>query len=71
MRGPQPLRSRVFGGLSKVTPEFKLRPALPKIGTWTIAIIKRSVRAKGFEVLPRCWVAERTFAWLGRDRRLA
>ena len=27
--------------------------------------------AKGFEVLPRCWVVERTFAWLGRCRRLA
>ncbi len=25
----------------------------------------------GFEVLPRCWVVERTFAWLGRNRRLA
>ena len=28
-------------------------------------------RAKGFEVLPRRWVVERTFAWLGRCRRLA
>ncbi|MER8608944.1 transposase [Mesorhizobium sp. M1233] len=27
--------------------------------------------AKGFEVLPRRWVVERTFAWLGRCRRLA
>ena len=27
--------------------------------------------AKGFEVLPRCWVVERTFAWLERCRRLA
>ncbi|WP_284283680.1 transposase, partial [Mesorhizobium amorphae] len=26
---------------------------------------------KGFEVLPRRWVVERTFAWLGRCRRLA
>ncbi|WP_156491254.1 transposase, partial [Erythrobacter sp. HI0074] len=28
-------------------------------------------KAKGFEVLPRRWVVERTFAWLGRNRRLA
>ncbi|MDQ1199025.1 transposase [Rhizobium sp. SORGH_AS 787] len=28
-------------------------------------------KAKGFEVLPRRWVVERTFAWLGRCRRLA
>ena len=27
-------------------------------------------RHKGFEVLPRRWVVERTFAWLGRCRRL-
>ena len=27
--------------------------------------------AKGFEVMPRRWVVERTFAWLGRCRRLA
>ncbi len=25
----------------------------------------------GFEVLPRRWVVERTFAWLNRNRRLA
>ena len=27
--------------------------------------------AKGFVLLPRRWVVERTFAWLGRCRRLA
>jgi putative transposase len=25
----------------------------------------------GFQVLPRRWVVERTFAWLGRNRRLS
>jgi transposase len=49
----------------------KLRDALTKVGQWTIAIIKRSEHATGFEVLPRRWVVERTFAWLGRCRRLA
>jgi transposase len=49
----------------------KLRDALAKFGQWTIEIIKRSDAAIGFEVLPRRWVVERTFAWLGRCRRLA
>lgn len=34
-------------------------------------IIKRSDKAKGFEVLPKRWVVERTFAWLGINRRLS
>ena len=49
----------------------KLREAIKDHGAWTIEIIKRSDTAKGFEVLPRRWVVERTFAWLGRCRRLA
>ncbi|WP_095082000.1 IS5 family transposase [Mesorhizobium sophorae] len=49
----------------------KLRGALQKIGKFTMEIIKRSDSAKGFEILPRRWVVERTFAWLGRCRRLA
>ena len=49
----------------------KLRNALRKLGRWTIEIIKRSDQAIGFAVLPRRWVVERTFAWLGRCRRLA
>ena len=36
-----------------------------------VEIVKRSDHAKGFVVLPRRWVVERTFAWLGRCRRLA
>ncbi len=49
----------------------KLRGTLAKIGRWIIQIVKRSDTAKGFEVIPRRWVVERTFAWLGRCRRLA
>src|ERR1700674_3247864 len=49
----------------------KLEAALAGHGQWTVEIVKRSDQAKGFEVLPRRWVVERTFAWFGRNRRLA
>lgn len=49
----------------------KLKNALKDQGDWAIQIIKRSDEAKGFELLPRRWVVERTFAWLNRCRRLA
>ena len=42
-----------------------------RIGKWTVEIVKRSDVAKGFVVLPRRWVVERTLAWLNRNRRLA
>jgi len=49
----------------------KLNRALRGLGGWTMQIVKRSDAARGFVVLPRRWVVERTFAWLGRNRRLA
>ena len=36
-----------------------------------VEIVKRSDSAKGFVVLPKRWVVERTLAWLNRNRRLA
>ena len=49
----------------------KLETALEKIGKWRMEVIKREDGAKGFQLLPRRWVVERTLAWLGRCRRLA
>jgi transposase len=49
----------------------KLRAPLKGQGDWTIEIVKRSDTAKGFEVIPCRWIVERTFARLGRCRRLA
>ena len=36
-----------------------------------VEIVKRSDQAKGFVVLPKRWIVERTIAWLNRCRRLA
>lgn len=49
----------------------KLKRALAGKGNWTIEVIRRCDGQSGFKVLPRRWVVERTFAWLGRSRRLA
>lgn len=44
---------------------------LSHCGPWTIEIVERPPGVKGFQLLPRRWVVERTFAWFGRCRRLA
>jgi transposase len=49
----------------------QLRNAIAECGPWTIHIVERPPGVKGFQLLPRRWVVERTFAWLGRSRRLA
>jgi putative transposase len=38
---------------------------------WTLEIVRRPTGVNGFVLLPKRWVAERTFAWLGRSRRLS
>ncbi len=36
---------------------------------WILQTVLRPVGIKGFVVLPKRWIVERTFAWLGRHRR--
>jgi putative transposase len=38
---------------------------------WVLQTVLRPVKAKGFIVLPKRWIVERTFAWLARHRRHA
>ena len=49
----------------------KFKTAFDKIAAWKLSIVKRSDDHTGFRVLPRRWVVERTFAWIGRNRRMA
>lgn len=42
-----------------------------EVGEWVVEIVERSNAAVGFELLPHRWIVERTFAWLGRFRRLS
>lgn len=49
----------------------KLIDWVKEFASWTLEIVKRNDDLKGFHVLPRRWVVERTFGWLGRYRRLS
>jgi putative transposase len=49
----------------------QVEAAVARIPILRMEIVRRSDAVKGFQVQPRRWVVERTFSWLGRNRRLA
>ena len=49
----------------------KLINAIADLGPWIIEIVTRSQSVGTFKAEPKRWVVERTFAWFGRNRRLA
>ena len=65
-----PFLKKLFADGGYQGPQFEqaVMEILPEL---QVEIIKRSDQAKGFKLLPKRWVVERTFAWLGRCRRLA
>ena len=65
-----PLLEKLFADSGYAGPIFAkaLAAISPRINA---EIIRRSDRAKGFVLLPKRWVVERTIAWLNRCRRLA
>ena len=42
-----------------------------QFAAWVLKLVRKPEGQRGFVVLPRRWVVERTFAWLMRNRRLA
>lgn len=65
-----PLLVKLFADGAYQGPQFRqaLANVWPQLET---EIITRSDQIKGFVVLPRRWIVERTLAWLNRCRRLA
>lgn len=53
------------GGIAKWVKDLRRRNRID------LEIVKRSDKQKGFQVLPRRWVVERTFAWLSFNRRMS
>ncbi len=49
----------------------RLQTTFKALGHCKLQIVSRDPNTKGFKVLPRRWVVEPTFAWLGRSRRLS
>ena len=49
----------------------KLIDWVARVGGWTLEIVKRLGDVTGFVILPKRWIVERTFAWLGFHRRLS
>jgi transposase len=49
----------------------QVKAAVAKLPILRMEIVRRSDDHKGFKVQPRRWVVERTFSWIGRNRRLA
>jgi transposase len=70
MFGLHPFLKKLFADGGYQGPQFR-NGVTSAAASIDVEIVKRSDCAKGFAVLPRRWVVERTFAWLGRCRRLA
>ena len=37
---------------------------------WTVEVVERPPGTRGFQVVPKRWIVERTLAWLVKQRRL-
>lgn len=49
----------------------KAEAAIARIGDWKLEIVRPDPGPKGFALLPKRWIVERTLSWIRRNRRLA
>ena len=70
MFGLFPFLEKLFADRAYQGPRFReaLATILPRL---EIEIVRRSDQVKGFVVLPKRWIVERSIGWLNRCRRLA
>ena len=66
-----PMNEPARAGGEHASGSAQVEAAVAKVPVLRLEIVKRSDDMKGFVVLPRRWVVERTFSWFGRNRRLA
>ena len=68
--GQFPFLKKLFADTAYAGPVFHdgLANIMPNLVT---EIVRRSDQAKGFVLLPKRWIVERTIGWFGRCRRLA
>jgi len=76
--GARLVLSRMPGGCKKLRKEWVDGGYFGTVLEWALEqfrlvleVVKRPPEQKGFAVLPRRWVVERTFAWLSFHRRLS
>lgn len=68
LRGVYPRLKRIWADGGYAGPLIEWTKSL---GGWMLEIVKRSDSVVGFAVLPKRWIVERTFAWIGRYRRMS
>jgi transposase len=68
--GMYPFLEKLFADGGYQGPRFRMGLACVR-RSLKVDIVKRSDQAKGFEVVHKRWIVERSIAWLNRCRRLA
>jgi transposase len=64
-----PFIERIYGDGGYQGP--KAAKAAARTGRWKIEVVERPATAVGFQLLPKRWIVERTFAWISCFRRMA